>query len=454
MFISVNPANEAVIARYSTLDASAAEHLLDGLATSFPNWRETRFAQRAAILQRLARLLRGASASLAQLISQEMGKPLAQSRGEVEKCAWVCEYYAEHGASFLSNQPVTVEYGRAYISYQPLGVILAIMPWNFPLWQVMRFAAPTFMAGNQMLLKHAPNVTGTALALMELIKEAAEGQRIADLLCADEATIAQIIANPNLAGVTLTGSTRAGKAVAALAGQHLKKCVLELGGSDPYIVLEDADVEEAASVCVASRLLNSGQTCISAKRFIVHEAVADAFEQAMFERLQATTYGNALEGDFDLGPMARKDLRDALHEQVQKTVSQGATLKLGGIIPEGPGFFYPPTLLTHVQPEMTAFKEETFGPVAAITVVRDDNQAIELANQSSLGLGGAIFTGDTERGLHLAESKLQVGAAFVNGFVRSDPRLPFGGIKESGFGRELGLHGIHEFVNIKTVCCS
>lgn len=454
MFVSVNPATEDELATYPVMSLQEAEPILAKLQSGYEFWREYRIGKRAIVFEKLARSLRDQSETLAALMSREMGKPLKQARGEVEKCAWVCEYYAENASSFLAKTPVTVDYGRAFVSYQPMGVVLAIMPWNFPLWQVLRFAAPTLMAGNVMLLKPAPNVIGTTKALLDIMQKAAGDVHIADLLCAEEATIAELIADPRIVGLSLTGSARAGRAVASLAGQHLKKCVLELGGSDPYIVLGDADIDLAAKTCVASRLLNSGQTCISAKRFIVVESVAQAFTKAVHKALSEATYGDPFEGDFSIGPMARRDLRDALHKQVTASIAQGAQLELGGFLPQTKGFFYPPTLLTHVKPGMVAFDEEIFGPVAAIVTAADEAEAIALANQSSLGLGGAIFSRDVQRATQLAETKLQVGCAFINDLVRSDPRLPFGGIKDSGFGRELGRHGIYEFVNIKTICAT
>ena len=451
VYVSINPATAEVLAEYPVLSQEEALALVRRVHECHQTWRTTDFSLRAQLLNNAAKKLRENKEEFGRLMSEEMGKPLAESAGEVEKCAWVCEYYAEQGAQFLESQPVPTEAGRSYVSFRPLGTVLAIMPWNFPFWQVFRFAAPAMMAGNTFVLKHAPNVTGCAEAIESLFRDAGFPADSCRVLRAENEVVAQVIADDAIQAVTLTGSTRAGRTVAGLAGQALKKVVLELGGSDPYLVLEDADLALAAEKCVASRLINGGQSCIAAKRLIVVDAVREAFEKRVRDLMAAKTFGNPFAGSFDLGPMARRDLRDELHRQVRESVAGGAKLELGGEIPPGNGYFYPPTLLTEVPTTVPAFREELFGPVAAIVPARDEAEAIRLANDSCFGLGGAIFTRDTERGNRIAEKELRAGACFVNDFVRSDPRLPFGGLKDSGYGRELSIFGIREFVNVKTV---
>jgi succinate-semialdehyde dehydrogenase/glutarate-semialdehyde dehydrogenase len=385
-------------------------------------------------------------------MAEEMGKPLAQGRGEVEKCAWVCEHYAAHAAAFLAEEPVDTGTGTSFVAYRPLGTVLAIMPWNFPFWQVFRFAAPTLMAGNAGLLKHAPNVQGCADAIEGVFRDAELPSGLFSSLVLDVGPVSALIARPEIAAVTLTGSTRAGRAVGEAAGRALKPSVLELGGSDPYVILEDADLERAADACVASRLLNSGQSCIAAKRFVVVAPVRKAFTEALVERMRAKTWGDPLADEsVDLGPLARPDLRDELHRQVTSSVAAGARLLLGGTVPPGPGAFYPPTVLDRVVPGVPVYHEETFGPVASIVEAQDEDDALRIANDTAFGLGGAIWTRDLVRGRRLAAERLEAGCCVVNDYVKSDPRLPFGGIKESGYGRELASHGIREFVNVKAV---
>jgi succinate-semialdehyde dehydrogenase/glutarate-semialdehyde dehydrogenase len=400
---------------------------------------------------RTAALLRERRDALARLMAVEMGKPLAQGRAEADKCALVCEYYAEHAESFLAPETVASDAARSFVTFRPLGVVLAVMPWNFPLWQVFRFAAPALMAGNAGVLKHASNVCGTALAIGEVFRHAGLPAGLFRTLLVSSARVGEMIDAREVAAVTLTGSTPAGRAVAARAGAALKKTVLELGGSDPYLVLEDADLDLAAETCAASRLINSGQSCIAAKRFIVVESVRAEFERRFVERMAARRVGDPLEGGVDVGPQARRDLRDELHGQVERTVRAGARVLLGCARPEGPAAFYPPSVLTDVRPGMPAADEELFGPVAAILPVQDEADAVRVANQSVFGLGAAVFTRDAARGERIAAEALEAGSCFVNAFVKSDPRLPFGGIKESGYGRELSSFGIREFVNVKTV---
>jgi succinate-semialdehyde dehydrogenase/glutarate-semialdehyde dehydrogenase len=381
----------------------------------------------------------------------EMGKPVSGGVSESEKCAWVCDYYAGNAQGFLADQYVEVGTRKSFVTFQPLGVVLAVMPWNFPFWQVFRFAAPNLMAGNAGLLKHASNVPGCALAIEEVFQEAGFPEALFRSLLIPGSRVNDVIENPLVRAVTLTGSTPAGKAVAAKAGEMLKKTVLELGGSDPYVILEDADIPAAAVTCATARLINSGQSCIAAKRFIVVEAVRDEFEKLFITAMANTKMGDPLEEDTVVGPQAREDLRDELHDQVLRSIGAGAQCLLGGKIPEGPGAYYPPTVLTGVGPGMPAYHEELFGPVASIITVKDEAEALRVANDSSFGLGAAVFTADLERGTRIAREELEAGACFVNDFVRSDPRLPFGGVKESGYGRELSPYGILEFVNIKTV---
>jgi succinate-semialdehyde dehydrogenase/glutarate-semialdehyde dehydrogenase len=398
-----------------------------------------------------ARILRDRAREFGELMTVEMGKPIAGGVSEAEKCAWVCDYYAEHAEAFLANQEVEADAGRSFVTFRPIGVVLAVMPWNFPFWQVFRFAAPNLMAGNAGILKHASNVPGCALAIEAVFREAGFPEGLFGSLLIPGGRVAGVIEHPLVRAVTLTGSTPAGKAVAAKAGEALKKTVLELGGSDPYVILEDADLDSAAETCATARLINSGQSCIAAKRFIVVEAVREAFEERFLQAMKAAKMGDPMEQDTLVGPQARDDLRDELHHQVVRSIEAGARCILGGQIPSGPGAFYPPTVLTDVGPGMPAYHEELFGPVASVIPVRDEAEALQVANDTSFGLGAAVFTRDVDKGTRIAAEELEAGACFVNAFVRSDPRLPFGGVKESGYGRELSPFGILEFVNIKTV---
>jgi succinate-semialdehyde dehydrogenase/glutarate-semialdehyde dehydrogenase len=414
------------------------------------DWRRTPSEERAALLRSAAVQLRAKSDEYAALMAREMGKPIAQGKAEVEKSAWVCEYYADNGARFLAREHIDTDASSSFVTFPPLGVVLAIMPWNFPFWQVLRFAAPSLMAGNGAVLKHASNVMGCALAIEAVFREAGFPEDLFRTLLVGSGAVQGIIEAPQVAAVTLTGSGPAGRAVAALAGAQLKKTVLELGGSDPYVVLEDADLGAAAETCANSRLINSGQSCIAAKRFIVVETVRDEFLEHFVEQMRAKVVGDPFEA-VDVGPQARHDLRDDLHRQVTASIEGGARVLLGAEVPDGEGAFYPPTVLTDVAPGTPAYDEELFGPVAAVITARDEQEAIRIANDSAFGLGAAVFTRDVARGERLAAEHLEAGSCFVNAFVKSDPRLPFGGIKESGYGRELALFGIREFVNVKTV---
>ena len=447
---SIDPTTGEVIATYDETSEAEVERALAGAVEAQAGWREADFGERAERLREAGRLLREEAGGLAELMAAEMGKPLAQGRGEAEKCAWVCEHYAAEAAGLLADEVVESDAGRSYVAFRPLGTVLAVMPWNFPLWQVFRFAAPALMAGNAGLLKHASNVSGCALAIEDLLRRAGLPAGLFRALLVGSDRVGGILEDERVAAVTLTGSTPAGRAVAAKAGELVKKSVLELGGSDPYLVLADAELEATVETCVAARLVNSGQSCIAAKRFVVVEEVLEPFLERFVAAMEAKVMGDPRE-DVDLGPQARRDLRDDLHRQVEESVGAGARLLLGGNIPDGPGAFYPPTVLADVVPGMPAWDEELFGPVAAVIAARDERHAVAIANGTSFGLGAAVFSADVERAERIARDELEAGACFVNAFVRSDPRLPFGGIKESGYGRELGAFGIREFVNVKTV---
>jgi succinate-semialdehyde dehydrogenase/glutarate-semialdehyde dehydrogenase len=448
---SVNPTDGSLLREYEEATAGEVAAALAGAARAFDHWRRTPFAERSAVLRRAGALLRERRDELARLMALEMGKPVAQGRAEADKCAWVCDHYAEHAEGFLAPEDAPSDASRSYVACEPLGPVLAVMPWNFPLWQVFRFAAPALMAGNVGLLKHASSVSGCALAIERTLRDAGVPPGAFRALLVGSARVASLVEAAEVVAVTLTGSTPAGRAVAARAGACLKKTVLELGGSDPYLVLEDADLERAAEACAASRLINGGQSCIAAKRFVVVEPVLQRFQDLLVERVRARRMGDPLEEGVDVGPQARRDLRDELHRQVEASVARGARALLGCRVPDGPGAFYPPSVLVGVAPGMPAFDEELFGPVAAIVAARDEREAIRLANHTVFGLGAAVFTRDLARGERIARHELAAGSCFVNAFVKSDPRLPFGGIKESGYGRELGALGIREFVNVKTV---
>lgn len=445
---SINPSNGEVIARYDPFDLKELDAVMDTVAKTQSAWGGLPPAKRAEHLANLAHQLLEDQEELARLASLEMGKPIKSSRAEVEKCAWVCEYYAEQGEQHLRDRPIETEYAKSYIAFRPLGVLLAIMPWNFPYWQVFRFLAPALMAGNAVVLKHASNVAGCSLAIENTLTRAGLPENLLRSLLVGSREAGALIQHPLIRGVTFTGSTGAGKKIAALAGESVRKTVLELGGSDPYLVLADADLETAVQTCAASRLINNGQSCIAAKRFIVHESRYDDFVAGMEQAMSAARMGDPLDENTELGPMAREDLCKDLADQVQRSLSAGAQAVTGGK-PEGN--FYPPTVLAEVTPGMPAFDEELFGPVAAVVKAGSDEEAVALANRSEFGLGAAVFTGDVEKGEAIARNRLDAGSCFVNAKVASDPRLPFGGIKASGYGRELGPIGITEFTNIKTV---
>jgi succinate-semialdehyde dehydrogenase / glutarate-semialdehyde dehydrogenase len=451
MIKSINPATEEVIQSYSEMGTDEIERIVNNADKSFEQWKRTSFDQRAKNMVEAGKLLRTKREKLSILMTMEMGKPIIQSRSEIDKCALVCDYFAENAEEFLKDEKVNTEATNSFISYQPLGVILAIMPWNFPYWQVFRFAAPNLMAGNGAILKHSSNVTGCGLAIEDIFKEAGFPENLFRTLVVPSKNVEEIIRNQRIKAVTLTGSTAAGRSVAGNAGSVLKKSVLELGGSDPYIILEDADLNNAAETCVNSRLINSGQSCIAAKRFIIVTQVYKKFEELFVEKMRSKNMGDPMKEETNVGPQARDDLREELHSQVIKSVKYGARVLIGGKIPNGKGAYYPPTVLTNVHPEMPAYKEELFGPVGSLIKAKNEEDAIRIANDTVFGLGAAIFTEDIARGERIAREELNAGNCFVNEFVKSDPRLPFGGIKDSGYGRELSEPGIKEFMNIKTV---
>jgi succinate-semialdehyde dehydrogenase/glutarate-semialdehyde dehydrogenase len=447
---SINPATGEILETFSATSSSDLDRILARAHAAFVKWRTEPFAARAERMRGAAQGLRTGKAGYARTMALEMGKPLAQGEAEVEKCASVCDYYADHAEGFLAEQPRETDASKSYVRFDPIGPVLAVMPWNFPFWQVFRFAAPALMAGNVGILKHASNVPRCALAIEAIFRAAGFPEGLFSSPLIDSEAVTRLIADPRIVAVTLTGSERAGSAVAGQAGRELKKTVLELGGSDPFVVLADADLAAAAQAAADARLINSGQSCIAAKRFIVVEAVADEFLKRFADELRSRRIGDPLSRDTQVGPQARIDLRDSLHRQVEESVKRGAQRLLGGEIPTGPGAYYPPTLLAGVDKGMPAFDEETFGPVAAVIRAKDEGDAVRLANDSAFGLGASLWTQDRARAQRLA-AQIEAGAIFVNGIVKSDPRLPFGGIKRSGYGRELSEYGIREFVNIKSV---
>jgi len=450
MITTIDPTTEAVLERIPLMDARQIDGKLAAAARGAQAWRATSFEQRAALLRSVASSLRSERDTLAATAVREMGKPILQARAEVEKCAWSLEYFAEHGVEMLAPQPTPSNAARSYVAFRPLGVLLAIMPWNFPYWQVFRAAAPALMAGNVLLLKHAANTTRCALEMERIFRAAGAPEGVFGVLLARGEEIDKLIGDPRIAAVTLTGSERAGVSVARAAGESLKKCVLELGGSDPFVVFADADLDAAATTAVKARFQNNGESCIAAKRFIIEAAAYDDFVNIFAERALAQVVGNPMEERVQLGPCARADLRETVHEQVCATVERGARLVLGGRPVDGIGYFYEPTVVADVIPGMRMFDEEVFGPAAAVVRANDREHAVSLANTSSFGLASSLWTRDVAAAEKLG-AQMEAGALFVNGMVASDPRLPFGGVKKSGYGRELSTFGIHEFVNIQTV---
>jgi len=449
--VSTNPYDEIEIARYEEMSSNEVETVLRGAASAQRDWAAATFDERGSCFQKLAALLRERMDDYATLMTQEMGKPIGQSRAEVEKCAWGSEYFADHAEALLEPSIVDVGVRKSYVAYRPIGVLFAIMPWNFPLWQVLRCSAPAMMAGNTVVLKHANNVTGCAIAIEQLFTDAGFPDNAFRNLVIDIPAVESVIRHEAIAAVSLTGSTHAGRSVGRIAGEALKKCVLELGGSDPFVVLEDANLDRAVSEGVIGRIQNNGQSCIAAKRFIVVDAIRPEFEQAFVEKMAAIRVGDPMDDATELGPLARPDLRNTLSDQIDLSVKRGAAILTGGPSAELTGAFYAPTVLGGVSPGMPAYEDELFGPAAAIISAKDTEDALRIANDTEYGLGAAIFTENVDLGESLARDRIEAGACFVNTFTKSDPRLPFGGIGASGFGRELGAHGMHEFVNVKTI---
>ncbi|MDO9072790.1 MAG: NAD-dependent succinate-semialdehyde dehydrogenase [Rubrivivax sp.] len=450
MIRSINPASGETLASFDAHDAFTVDRRLTAAVNAQRAWRQRPVTERTPLLLAVARVLRKNAERYATLITLEMGKPLSEARGEIQKCAMTCDFYAEHAAAFLNDEPVASAASDSRVVYDPLGVLLAVMPWNYPFWQAIRAIAPALAAGNAVVLKHASNVPQCALALDALFEEAGAPAGLFATLLVESPAVRGLIEDGRINCVTFTGSTPAGRAIAAAAGHAMKKQVLELGGSDPFIVLADADIPAAAQAALKARFQNTGQSCISAKRFIVEHSVADGFADLFSELASKLVVGDPMAAATQIGPMARANLRDELHAQVQATVAQGAKLRVGGKPLDGPGCFYAPTVLDHVRPHMTAAREETFGPAAAIIRVASAEDAVAVANGTEFGLGAALWTGDAERARVLSR-QIDAGAVFVNAIVASDPRLPFGGVKQSGYGRELGVQGLREFTNIKTV---
>ena len=448
--LSVNPATGETLAAYPWATSEEVEQAITLAEAGFRQWRGESVSHRAQKLRDLGAALRQRGEEMAQMISREMGKPIVQARAEVAKSAGLCDWYAEHGPAMLRAEPTLVENQNAVIEYRPLGPILAVMPWNFPLWQVLRGAVPILLAGNSYLLKHAPNVLGSAALIGQIFADAGIAQGVFGWVNATNDGVSQAINDRRIAAVTVTGSVRAGAAIGAQAGAALKKCVLELGGSDPFIVLNDADLDLAVRAAVTGRYQNTGQVCAAAKRFIIEEGIADDFTRRFVAAVAALKMGAPDREENDIGPMARFDLRDELHQQVQATLAQGATLLLGGEKISGEGNYYAPTVLSHVTPTMTAFRQELFGPVAAITMAKDAEHALQLANDSDFGLSATVFTANETLAVRFSR-ELECGGVFINGFSASDARVAFGGVKKSGFGRELSHFGLHEFCNVQTV---
>lgn len=448
--ISLNPATGQIFAEYPFESAEQLEQSLTRATTGFKAWRNQPVSARAQVLLNLARVLREKAEVMAQMITAEMGKPIVQARAEIEKCAVTCEWYAKNGPAMLSPEKTSVENDKAYIAYLPLGPVLAVMPWNFPIWQVLRGAIPMILAGNGYVLKHAPNVMGCAFLMRDAWLEAGLVEGVFEVINVTNEGVSKAIADPRIAAVAVTGSVGAGSAIASQAGAALKKCVLELGGSDPFIVLADADLDEAVKAAMVGRFQNSGQICVAAKRIIVEEGVLPSFTEKFLAAVEALKVGDPLADNTYVGPMARYDLRDELHGQVKATLAEGAVLLLGGDVIAGEGNYYAPTVLGNVRPGMTSFKEELFGPVASLIAARDAEHAVELANDSEFGLAGSVWTADEALARDIA-SRLETGGVFINGYTASDARVPIGGVKKSGFGRELSHFGIREFCNAQTV---
>jgi succinate-semialdehyde dehydrogenase/glutarate-semialdehyde dehydrogenase len=448
---TVNPATGEPGKAYDPHTIDEAKAAANAARAAFLDWRRTSFDQRAAVLNKAAEILRARKDEFARLMTEEMGKTLDDGLAEVDKCAFHCDWFADHGEEYLRHEPADIGGGEAFVTFNPIGIVLAVMPWNFPFWQVFRAAAPALMAGNGMLLKHASNVPGCALAIEQVLHQAGVPKDLFRTLLLPTRDVEALIKDDHVAAVTLTGSVAAGRAVATEAGSVLKKCVLELGGADAYLVLDDADIEPAAKIAATARMVNGGQSCIAGKRFIVIRSILDPFTRALVEEMRGYEMGDPARPGTRLGPMQSIEARDEIHRQVRDSIAKGATLLLGGKVPDRPGAWYPATVLGDVRPGQPAHDEEVFGPVAAIIAADDEADAIRIANASEFGLGSGVLTTDLERGRRIAAEELEAGMSFVNENVRSDPRTPFGGVKHSGFGRECGVFGIREFVNIKTV---
>lgn len=448
---TINPATGKIIATYTEMSEQEVNSIISACHQSFLLWSQEDFATRSKKMLLAADILINNKEQYAKLITEEMGKPISQATAEIEKCAWVCRHFAESATDYLAAKNIQTSMSKSYVAYKPLGIVFAIMPWNFPFWQVFRFAAPALMAGNAVLLKHAPISTGAGLAIEKIFQQAGFPENLFRTLLLTNELAEKVIENPHIAAVTLTGSDRTGKIVGAHAAGSLKKVILEMGGNDPYLILADADLELAAEAAVTSRMSNAGQVCIAAKRLIAVEPIRKQFEKLVLQKLENYTHGDPTDIATKLGPLARQDLRDTLHRQVIESTNLGAQIILGGTIPQHPGFYYPATVLTHVKKGMPAYDEELFGPVITFIDAKDEAEAIRIANDTKYGLSAAVFTKDQKRGEKIAVDEIHAGTVFVNDLVRSDPRLPFGGIKNSGFGRELSAEGIREFVNVKTI---
>ena len=449
-FQTINPTTEEVLKEYTFLQPKAIDVALEQASHAQKLWAKESVGARIKKLIGLKQLLCQRTEELAQLLTQELGKPIAQSRGEVNKCSLLCDYYAENAEAFLAPDNIKTDFQLSQRTFAPMGLILGIMPWNYPYWQVFRYVIPNLMAGNGVVLKHAPNVTGCAIAMADLFKEAGFLPNLFLTLVIDVPDIAQVIHHPAVRGVTITGSERAGQSVAIESGRALKKVVLELGGSDPYLILEDADIKLAAEACVYSRLSNAGQVCIAAKRILVHKKIEKEFTEHVMDLAKKYVFGDPRDEKTLMGPMARGDLRTMIHDQTQRSIKSGAVCLMGAKMPEGRGYFYPATVLNNVSADSPAFKEELFGPIICITTVNSESEAITLANQTKFGLGAGIFSKNIKHAQTIAQA-LDVGSCAINTYVASNPSLPFGGTKQSGFGRELSMEGMREFVNIKTL---
>lgn len=447
---TINPATGNLIKSFDELSSEEINETINDVQNEFLSWREIQFSERSKFMFNAAKLLRENKNRYAGIMTLEMGKPISQAIAEAEKCAWVCEYYAENAKSILADEVIKTDASESYVQFDPLGIVLAVMPWNFPFWQVFRFAAPALMAGNVGILKHASNVPQTALIIEEIFREAGFPKNVFRTLLIGPKLVDEVIKNPKVKAATLTGSEYAGSKVAEMSGKMLKKTVMELGGSDPYIIFADADIDDAVNTAVTARLLNNGQSCIAAKRFIVVEDIADEFEKKFVEKMRAVKVGDPMEEETELGPLAREDLLIELNTQVEQSVKAGAEILTGGKRLDREGYFYPATILSNVKKGMPAYEQEMFGPVAAIIKAKNEEEAIKIANDSEFGLGASLWTSDIEKAKYLSHD-IESGSVFINGLVKSDPRLPFGGIKKSGYGRELSHYGIKEFVNIKTV---